>query len=54
MSNYDAFAKFYDSVMGYKSTEISYIEKLIKQYNPAAKRIFRVGLRHRSILKVFF
>lgn len=54
MSNYDAFAKFYDSVMGYKSTEISYIEKLIKQYNPAAKRILELGCGTGVFLKYFF
>lgn len=54
MSDYDIFAKFYDSVMGDRIAEASHIEKLIKKYNPAAKKILELGCGTGTFLKYFF
>lgn len=53
MSDYDIFAKFYDSVMGDRTAEALHIEKLIKQYNPATKKILELGCGTGTFLKYF-
>lgn len=53
MTNYDIFAKFYDSVMGDRTIEGIVIEKLVKQYNPSAKSVLELGCGTGVFLKYF-
>ena len=53
MTNYGAFAKFYDSAMGDRKNGEKFIEELIKKYNPQAKTILELGCGKGMFLEYF-
>jgi len=53
MKSYDAFAKFYDFVMGDRMEETVHIAKIIKQYNSSAKKLLDLGCGTGTFLKYF-
>jgi len=51
MTNYNIFAKFYDSVMGDRSAVASVIKKFILENNPKSKKILEIACGTGAILK---
>ena len=54
MSNYDFFAKFYDSVMGNKEAEAPIIESWIKKHNSNTATILELACGTGVFLRYFF
>ncbi|MFH1966267.1 MAG: class I SAM-dependent methyltransferase [Patescibacteria group bacterium] len=52
MANYNIFSKFYDSVMGDRSIEVSMVKKIISERCPKAKVILEIACGTGSILKL--
>lgn len=53
MSNYDAIAQFYDSVVADPTKKASWLKQLIQQHNPSAKNILELACGTGSLLEAF-
>jgi len=52
MTNYDLFAKHYDTVMGEPKAKVAFIEKSINQHKPNAKKVLEIACGTGSVLKL--